>query len=207
MSLNPEFRRNLALELTTHPLLAMPGVMLLAFLLAYALARDLGGLRAVGWTAFGLFGGITVFWGTQLASASVLDEFRDNTWDTQRLSALGPWTLTWGKLLGGTVSAMALVATLLALRDIALLYFFSFAQNGRNAEMTAVIYLVLLYWLVPALLSAVGLAPLAQLILPHFAGNMVFAVFVSAAQTALFGWLALARRQKFVSAVAPGAAR
>jgi hypothetical protein len=33
------------------------------------------------------------------------------------------------------------------LRDIALLYFFSFAQNGRNTERTAVIYLLLLYWL------------------------------------------------------------
>lgn len=449
MRLNPEFRRNLALELTRHRLLAMPGVLLLAFLLAYALAGERAGMLAAGWTALGLFGAITVLWGTLLAAASVLDEFREKTWDTQRLSALDPWTLAWGKLFGGTVfawyggaiclpvfligtlgglspiasvgppplaicamalgaavlmhalgllsgllaprsgqrrssvalvlllialisglpllsdmltrepvrwwggrwdaiwfsvigcwlfagwavigvyrtfcaelqvrtmpgawigfaaflsvylcgfivgraddvpatslfaavafvvtlamtyasvwvekrdvisvrrlllryrmgdrrrtleempcwlataplallfalyllihgaaipvpgiadraaSAIALAATLLAMRDIALLYFFSFAQNGRSAEMTTLIYLFLLYWLVPGLLSAVGLAPLAHLVLPSFTGDMGFAVAVCAAQAALAGGLALRRWRQRVAAMTLAAA-
>ena len=51
--------------------------------------------------------------------------------------------------------------------------------------MTAVVYLVLLYWVVPALLRAVGLAPVAQLVLPDFSGNAVFAVLFTAPVGAL----------------------
>jgi hypothetical protein len=42
-------------------------------------------------------------WGTRLASEAVSEEVRDRTWDLQRLSALGPWAMTWGKLFGATV--------------------------------------------------------------------------------------------------------
>ena len=448
MKLNPEFRRNLVLELNPHRLIAMPGILLLIFMLAFSMGGEEAGLQRAGWTALGLFAAITLFWGTQLAIASVVDEFRDKTWDTQRLSALDPWTLTWGKLLGGpvfawyggaicllvfmigmllgrqfapmgfstsamvalgigaalmmhalgllaalllprvgqrnsslsialllfalmagwplvagvlrpepalwwgvrwdsawfsavscwmfaawavlgvyrslctelqvrtmpgawiglaaflsvyltgftvgrvesvslvslfaafafvvtlsmtylsawvekrdvigvrrlvlryqiddwrrtleeipcwlataplalffalylmarggtlnvpgmpetTLSMVALAVSLLALRDIALLYYFSFAPGKRNAGVTAVVYLVLLYWVVPALLRAVGLAPVAQLVLPDFSGNAVFAVLVSAAQAVLAGWLAIARWRRRVSAIAPAAA-
>lgn len=446
MTRNPEFRRNLLLELTTHRLLAMPAVLLLGFMLAYAVGGSEGALRRTGWVALGLYAAITLFWGTQLAIASVIDEFRDRTWDTQRLSALGPWTLTWGKLLGGPVfawyggaicvpvfvlgmlartggappefsvfpmvalmlggavlvhalgvlsglllprggqrnsslsvaflllfaamsgwplimgamgadpvswwgvqwdsawfsvvtcwlfaawavtgvyrifcaelqvrtmpvawvgfaaflsiylcgfavgrvddisiatlfaaiafavtltmtylsvwvekrdvisvrrlvlryrtgdrrrtleempcwlataplallfalylllcgevlpfpgiprgplSAMALVLCLLALRDIALLYYFSFAKNVRNAGTTAIVYLVLLYWLLPALLASMNLTPLAQLVFPPMNDSPLLAIVVSIAQAGLAGWLAATRWQQRVDAVAP----
>jgi hypothetical protein len=35
--------------------------------------------------------------------AAVTDEVRERTWDGQRLSALGSWSMSWGKLFGGTV--------------------------------------------------------------------------------------------------------
>jgi hypothetical protein len=443
MRLNPEFRRNVTLELTTHRLVVLPAVIALICLLAYVVAGD-GGLRAAGWAAFWLYAAITIFWGTQLACASVLDEFRDKTWDSQRLSALGPWTIAWGKLLGGTVVAwyggaicllvfvatrvlepiarmnemswlllalamtgsallmhasgllfslllpragqrsssnsiallmfgvvagvplvlgmisrepvfwwgrhwdsasfavascwsfaawavtgvyrrlcaelqvrttpsvwlglaafltlylagfaigrsssismitviaaagftvtigltyvsawvekrdaitvrrlilrmksgdrrrtleempcwlvtaplalvfslylsvqaagldlpgplsgklpiMALVAMLMAVRDIGLLYFFSFARNGRNPEMTTAIYLIVLYWPLPALLSAIGLAPVAGFVLPYAAGNAAMALIIAAAQAALVVWLAHARWREHLKAMA-----
>lgn len=443
MRLNPEFRRNLSLELTPHRLVAMPLVILLVCLLAFALAGRERGLNAAGWAAFWLYAAITVFWGTQLACNSVLNEFRDKTWDTQRLSALSPWTIAWGKLLGGTVfawyggaicipvfvvsrvfglpdgspaiawpalalaltggalllhaagllfslllprggqrssshsialllfgvvaawplamgltmrepvqwwganwstpwfcvascwtfaawavtgvhrrlcvelqvrttpavwlafavfltfysagfavgridnmpaptvlaaagfvvcllltyvsawvekrdaitvrrlllrarnaerrrcleempcwlataplalmfslfllvqdhtpyapekfdgriAALALVAVLMAVRDIGLLYFFSFSRSGRNAEMTTVIYLVILYWPMPALLSAVGAAPVAAALLPFMSEQPGMAIAAALAQAALVVWLAVARWRKQVQAV------
>jgi len=42
-------------------------------------------------------------WGSHRAGDSVLDELRERTWDSQRMSALDPWSMTWGKLCGATV--------------------------------------------------------------------------------------------------------
>jgi len=100
---NPELRRNIWLELTPHRLAAMPAVLLLIFLCVFALAER--NYTPVAWTALGLFGVITVIWGGRLSADSVLDEFRDKTWDMQRMSAIGPWMLTWGKLIGATIFA------------------------------------------------------------------------------------------------------
>lgn len=102
--INPEFRRNLWLELTTHRLLATPLVIALcAALVVAASSKDatghLAGASAVGFVA------MVLLWGTQLAGASVLEEARDRTWDAQRMSAIGPWTMTWGKLLGAPAFA------------------------------------------------------------------------------------------------------
>ena len=41
-------------------------------------------------------------WGSHRAGDSVLDELRERTWDSQRMSALNPWSMTWGKLCGAT---------------------------------------------------------------------------------------------------------
>ncbi|MDL2322182.1 ABC transporter permease, partial [Desulfosarcina sp. OttesenSCG-928-B08] len=53
-------------------------------------------------TARWLFFAIMVFWGFGPASSTIVAEIQDGTWDQQRMSALAPWTLTWGKLLGTT---------------------------------------------------------------------------------------------------------
>jgi hypothetical protein len=46
---------------------------------------------------------ITMLWGARQAIDSIVEEYRDRTWDTQRLSALSPWDMTWGKLFGSTI--------------------------------------------------------------------------------------------------------
>ena len=99
--MNPELRRNLWLELTTHRLVAMPAVLFLVFVLFASrnVADWQGGVFS---TALALFIVIVHLWGTYKASEAVTDEVRDRTWDGQRLSALDPWRMTWGKLAGAT---------------------------------------------------------------------------------------------------------
>ncbi len=101
---NPELRRNLWLELSPHRLIAAPLVIALcAALIAAASQRDaLENLASAASMGFAL---LVLLWGTQLAGASVLEEARDRTWDAQRMSAIGPWTMTWGKLLGAPAFA------------------------------------------------------------------------------------------------------
>jgi hypothetical protein len=99
--MNPELRRNLWLELTTHRLIAMPGVLFLVF--AMFIAANPGNWPAALFsTAVALFVLLVQLWGVRQASESVTEEVRDRTWDWQRLSALGPWQMAWGKLAGAT---------------------------------------------------------------------------------------------------------
>lgn len=102
--MNPEFRRNLWLELTPARL----GVSVLAVvsLLALAGVRD-SGMTALSGAAETLFGIVIFLWGGRLAADSVLQEITERTWDTQRMSALGPWQMSWGKLFGAPICAWA----------------------------------------------------------------------------------------------------
>lgn len=98
--MNPELRRNLWLELTTHRLVAMPGVLVLVFAMVVATSTDWP--PALYSTAVGLFLVLVHLWGARQASEAVTEEVRDRTWDWQRLSALAPWEMAWGKLAGAT---------------------------------------------------------------------------------------------------------
>lgn len=102
MNINPEFRRNLWLEITPYRLLGMPLVLAAVFYLSYV-SDDYQLGDKVRSTASGLFFLLSLIWGTKLASESIMNEIRDHTWDGQRMSELTPWQLTWGKLFGSTV--------------------------------------------------------------------------------------------------------
>jgi hypothetical protein len=97
--MNPEFRRNLLLELTLHRLVAMPLILLLLY--------GAAGLIDYGDTVSGIAGFVIlillVAWGSRLAADAVLGEVAGRTWDSQRMSALGPWSMSWGKLAGSTI--------------------------------------------------------------------------------------------------------
>ena len=101
---NPELRRNLWLELTLHRLLAAPLVIALCAALILA-ASEKDSLEILTGAAGTGFVATVLLWGTQLAGASVMDEARDRTWDAQRMSAIGPWSMTWGKLIGAPAFA------------------------------------------------------------------------------------------------------
>lgn len=101
MIANPEFKRLTWLELTPHRLLALPVMLALIFtLLALGAEHP---YPAVATAALVIFALLCPLWGARLAVESVSEEIRDKTWDTQRMSALTPWELTIGKLLGSNV--------------------------------------------------------------------------------------------------------
>jgi hypothetical protein len=102
MSVNPEFRRNLWLEITPFRLISMPVVLGAVIYLAYVTDNN---QMATGVSSIsaGLFFFISLVWGTKLASESIMNEIRDHTWDGQRMSVITPWQLIWGKLFGSTV--------------------------------------------------------------------------------------------------------
>jgi len=100
--LNPEFRRNLWLEMTQHRVIGMPLILGAMFLLTYLLNdREFGNEVAV--LALSLCGLIVILWGASQAAESILSEVRSHTWENQRMSAMGAWDMAWGKLFGGTV--------------------------------------------------------------------------------------------------------
>ncbi|NHQ88033.1 hypothetical protein HA050_18150 [Iodobacter sp. HSC-16F04] len=97
--MNPEFKRNLWLSFSMQRLIGMPAILALIFL-AVGMNTE---LRHLGSTAVALFIGIVWLWGTKNAAAAIGDEQRDHTWDQQRMSALSPWEMAWGKLFGATL--------------------------------------------------------------------------------------------------------
>ena len=101
---NPEFKRHLWQEISAHRLIAMPAILFL-LLVTVSISANNNALNALRAPAFTLFVVIVLMWGTRNVSACLIDEWRDQTWDQQRMSALSPWRMTWGKLLGATIFA------------------------------------------------------------------------------------------------------
>jgi len=95
---NPEFQRNLWLEFTTRRLVFMSVSLGLVFMVG----QSAGSGFFLQNSAEYLFYGIVILWGTRNAAQAVVAEIRERTWDTQRLSSLTPFEMTWGKLLGAT---------------------------------------------------------------------------------------------------------
>lgn len=101
---NPEFARNLWLEFTPHRLVAIPAVIGALVFLGVLLFDDGYGEILGLWAVFGC-GALLGLWGARLAAGSIADEAVNRTWDGQRLSALTPWEMTWGKFVGSTAIA------------------------------------------------------------------------------------------------------
>ncbi|WP_347986678.1 ABC transporter permease [Methylomonas sp. AM2-LC] len=102
MNLNPELQRQFYLEYSPARLIGIPLALWLLFTLCYYIdGYQLGSASAR--TAFTLFLIITLIWGARQSMNSIMEEFRERTWDIQRLSAIEPWTLVWGKLLGSNM--------------------------------------------------------------------------------------------------------
>jgi hypothetical protein len=96
---NPEFVRNVWLEMTPRRILLMIAVLGLIFFAATLVGSSWTPSESASW----LYYLIVVVWGSRSAALSVVGEIRDRTWDGQRLSSLDASTMTWGKLFGATV--------------------------------------------------------------------------------------------------------
>jgi hypothetical protein len=99
--MNPEFQRNLWLEAGPRRL-AWAGVALAAVYGATILLAHRERLGALGVAGVVVFVVAGLLWAPRIAGRAVGDEVADRTWEFQRLSALEPWTMTWGKLFGAT---------------------------------------------------------------------------------------------------------
>ncbi len=98
--MNPELRRNLWLQFSPLRLVMAPVAVGASLLLVWLLtAHSHAALRlAAEWIYYLL----VLLWGTRRAGDLVAEEIAGGTWDSQRISALGAWQMSWGKLLGGT---------------------------------------------------------------------------------------------------------
>ena len=112
--MNPEFQRNIWLELTPHRLLAAPVFLAAVFGLIALVSGDdvLGPLSHAAWWIAAATG---VLWGARLAADAVLGEVHAGTWDQQRLSSIRPWAMTWGKPLCAPVFTWYVAAPCLVL--------------------------------------------------------------------------------------------
>lgn len=102
--MNPEFERNLWLEASPRRVAwAAVALGVIYVLAALGGGQSAGAMRAaLGITGVGVAIVCGLIWGARAAGGSVLNEIGDRTWDFQRLSAVDPWSMTWGKLFGAT---------------------------------------------------------------------------------------------------------
>ncbi|QSA98317.1 hypothetical protein [Methylococcus sp. EFPC2] len=163
---NPELQRNIWLELTPHRLIATPVVLLL--LLALIVSTNENGWHSTASiTAAVIFVFATVLWGGRRAYDSIVDEVRAHTWDTQRMSALGPWQMTWGKLLGSNLynwytGAYCLAVLLFTFDDVSL----GSWQNGSALRFCLLLVLSALFVQGAGLLSGLTAARSGRTIKP-----------------------------------------
>lgn len=99
--MNPEFRRQLWLQFSLTRLLVLPALLLASFA-AIQLSGVDQPISTLAYSAAALFGLLVWGMGTLAAGASVIDEITERTWDQQRMSAMQPWAMTWGKLAGAS---------------------------------------------------------------------------------------------------------
>ena len=98
--MNPELLRNLWLQFSPQRTLAAP--LILGAIVALVAFGTSTSWSSMAWTANGGFFLIAYLWGARRAVNVLADEITAGTWDGQRMSSIGPWTMAWGKLLGGT---------------------------------------------------------------------------------------------------------
>lgn len=149
---NPEFQRNIWLEITPHRLIATP----LIFGGFYYLILFWGeqGEQALLITSLWMFILFAGLWGAYQAENALVAEIQNKTWPLQRLTSINPWTMTWGKLFGSTLFSW--YAGLWSLGVFVLTYLlaaenFLFPRPDRK-------WIMLSHGVGPAILFTVGVA-------------------------------------------------
>ena len=99
--MNPEFRRQLWLQFSATRAALLPLLLAGCFAAVYLTVPGPSAIPLT-WAGAVLFGVLVLGMGTLAAGASVTDEIADRTWDQQRMSAMQPWAMTWGKLAGAS---------------------------------------------------------------------------------------------------------
>jgi len=97
------------------------------------------------------------------------------------------------KDIGDFVTRAPLALAFAAARDGAILVFFASAPKPRRVEGATLLYIALLWWVVPGLLSVMGLASFATLVNPFLSLSGTTAAVAMGAQAAVAVWLAASR--------------
>ena len=134
---NPEFRRQLWLQISTTRLILAPVVIGIVVALLASTEPTTTAIHGTAWIALSL---AVLFWGTSVVGTSIRDEITGRTWNQQRMSRLTPWQLTSGKLFGAT-SYVWYVALLCALVAI---FSGRAASNAFGSDNPAIEYVFLL---------------------------------------------------------------
>lgn len=176
--MNAELRRYVWLELTRFRLIATPIIVAVVMFLIVASGGD-NPWDTIASASLAAFSLCVLIVGSARAFASVTEEVRDRTWDFQRMSALPPWSLAIGKMIGAPlfmsyIGLCCMIAFLLA------------ATQSRvpHPVLTAVTYVaaaVLLHGLAVALSAALArstLSPRARRGLPVVVVLLVLFSFV-----------------------------
>ena len=101
---NPEFAKNIWLEFSLQRLIALPAIVLLIVFAVFSQTNDIDeGMKSLHYVSMAGFIIIGLLWGIKTSSDAILDEYNDKTWDWQKMSLIGPWKLTIGKLFGSTI--------------------------------------------------------------------------------------------------------
>lgn len=100
---NPEFERNLVLELTPQRLFMMPVTLGGIFFLIYLVTRNIGFAQPLASASAGIFSILVFGLGLRAVSESIASEVEARTWDFQKMSAIGAWKMAWGKLIGSAI--------------------------------------------------------------------------------------------------------
>jgi len=153
--MNPEFQRNIWLEASPRRI-AWAGVVLALIFGATALVtKNEGALvaKAMSGVGVGIFVLCAVMWGARAAGTAVISEISDRTWDFQRLSALTPWAMTWGKLFGATSLAWLCGLTGLAVMALAALVDGEPDKGWSLVQLLAIALLVQAISMVAALIG------------------------------------------------------
>ena len=90
-----------------------------------------------------------------------------------------------------------LVTTALFLtRDVLLFIFFNMTANRRRADVTAIFYLVLLYWLLPSILTGMNLPMATAALLPIGMHDATISIVSGFVQCSVLAFLVLQRWKK-----------
>jgi hypothetical protein len=103
---NPEFLRNVWIALTPGRLLLMPVILTVVFWAVYLASDDmpsfLAGLQPTAAIALAI---LLFLIGLKEATDALVSEVNQQTWDSQRMTAIGPFNMVIGKIFGGAVYA------------------------------------------------------------------------------------------------------
>lgn len=152
--INPEFRRQLWLHWRPAQILWIVLFVLLIAAVVATLSDDGKRMLMLWNVSIGAAVLVPLFFGVSIAGRSLQEELQENTWDWQRLSALTPWQMAWGKWLGSTVMAWVVTAICLALALVAAVL--SQAKSDVLLGLTGQIASLIVIW--GLALQAFGLA-------------------------------------------------